>query len=108
MMINNGVHSLRTCLRLPEHPIFRATPLSYNFRRRFFVAASLTEKKKEKVIVISGPTGSGKSRLAMELAKIINGEIVSADSVQVSSYDKNFKQKSILFIFFALFEVIFF
>lgn len=40
-------------------------------------------KNKEKVIVISGPTGSGKSRLALELAKRLNGEIISADSVQV-------------------------
>lgn len=39
--------------------------------------------EKEKVIVISGPTGAGKSRLAMELAKRLNGEIISADSVQV-------------------------
>lgn len=39
--------------------------------------------KKQKVIVISGPTGAGKSRLALELAKRLNGEIVSADSVQV-------------------------
>lgn len=35
------------------------------------------------MIVISGPTGAGKSRLAMELAKRLNGEIISADSVQV-------------------------
>ncbi|XP_045801267.1 tRNA dimethylallyltransferase 9 [Trifolium pratense] len=82
-MMNNGVSTLRTCLRLPERPIFRAAPFSFRFRRRFLVTASLTEKKKEKVIVISGPTGSGKSRLAMELAKRLNGEIVSADSVQV-------------------------
>ncbi|KAJ4847165.1 tRNA dimethylallyltransferase 9 [Turnera subulata] len=41
------------------------------------------KKKREKVIVISGPTGSGKSRLALELAKRLNGEIISADSVQV-------------------------
>ncbi|KAF6172553.1 hypothetical protein GIB67_007066 [Kingdonia uniflora] len=40
-------------------------------------------KKREKVIVISGPTGAGKSRLALELAKRLNGEIISADSVQV-------------------------
>lgn len=33
--------------------------------------------------MISGPTGSGKTRLALELAKRLNGEIVSADSVQV-------------------------
>ncbi|RID68769.1 hypothetical protein BRARA_C00907 [Brassica rapa] len=39
--------------------------------------------EKEKVIVISGPTGAGKSRLALELAKRLNGEIISADSVQV-------------------------
>ncbi|CAI8593202.1 unnamed protein product [Vicia faba] len=82
-MITNGVFSLRPCLRLPEHQIFRAAPLSYHFRRRFLVTASLSEKNKEKVIVISGPTGSGKSRLAMELARRLNGEIVSADSVQV-------------------------
>jgi tRNA dimethylallyltransferase len=82
-MMNNGVSTLRTCLRSPNRPIFRATPFSFRFRRRFLVTASLTDKKKEKVIVISGPTGSGKSRLAMELAKLLNGEIVSADSVQV-------------------------
>ncbi|XP_064961376.1 tRNA dimethylallyltransferase 9-like isoform X1 [Musa acuminata AAA Group] len=39
--------------------------------------------KKNRVIVISGPTGAGKSRLALELAKALDGEIVSADSVQV-------------------------
>ncbi|OAY75175.1 tRNA dimethylallyltransferase 9 isoform X1 [Ananas comosus] len=42
-----------------------------------------TKKTKDKVIVVSGPTGAGKSRLALELAKRLNGEIVSADSVQV-------------------------
>eukprot|EP00262_Sarcandra_glabra_P007236 TRINITY_DN19913_c0_g1_i2.p1 TRINITY_DN19913_c0_g1~~TRINITY_DN19913_c0_g1_i2.p1 ORF type:complete len:458 (-),score=67.07 TRINITY_DN19913_c0_g1_i2:282-1655(-) len=42
-----------------------------------------TTTKKKKVIVISGPTGAGKSRLALELAKRLNGEIISADSVQV-------------------------
>ena len=36
-----------------------------------------------KLIVILGPTASGKSKLAIKLAKIFNGEIVSADSRQV-------------------------
>ncbi|CAM9926625.1 unnamed protein product, partial [Discosporangium mesarthrocarpum] len=36
-----------------------------------------------KVIVIAGPTATGKSSIAMELCKRIGGEIVSADSVQV-------------------------
>lgn len=35
------------------------------------------------VIVIAGPTASGKSSLAIELAKRVNGEIVSADSMQI-------------------------
>lgn len=38
---------------------------------------------KPKVIVIAGPTASGKSSLAIELAKEINGEIISADSMQI-------------------------
>lgn len=36
-----------------------------------------------KIIVILGPTASGKTRLAVELARALNGEIVSADSRQV-------------------------
>lgn len=39
-----------------------------------------------KVIVICGPTASGKTALSIELAKKINGEIVSADSMQI--YDE--------------------
>lgn len=38
---------------------------------------------KPKVIVIAGPTASGKSKLALELAKKIDGEIISADSMQI-------------------------
>lgn len=36
-----------------------------------------------KVIVICGPTASGKTALAVELAKIYNGEVISADSMQI-------------------------
>ena len=35
---------------------------------------------RRQIIAITGPTASGKSRLAIELAKEINGEIISADS----------------------------
>lgn len=38
---------------------------------------------KQKVIVICGPTSSGKTALSIELAKRINGEIVSSDSMQI-------------------------
>ena len=36
-----------------------------------------------KIILISGPTASGKSNFALTLAKKINGEIINADSMQV-------------------------
>ncbi len=39
--------------------------------------------QKSKVIVICGPTASGKTALSIELAKKINGEIVSSDSMQI-------------------------
>lgn len=39
--------------------------------------------KKIKLIVLGGPTGSGKSDLAVKLAEEIGGEIVNADSLQV-------------------------
>ena len=38
---------------------------------------------KPKIIVICGPTASGKTALSIELAKKINGEIVSCDSMQI-------------------------
>lgn len=38
---------------------------------------------KQKVLIIVGPTASGKSSLGVELAKKFNGEIISADSRQV-------------------------
>lgn len=41
---------------------------------------------KPKVIVICGPTASGKTALSIELAKKINGEIVSSDSMQIYKY----------------------
>ena len=38
---------------------------------------------KSKILLISGPTASGKSKFAIKLAKKINGEIINADSMQV-------------------------
>lgn len=39
--------------------------------------------EKQKIIVIVGPTGVGKTALSIELAKQLNGEIVNGDSLQV-------------------------
>ena len=38
---------------------------------------------KSRIVLLYGPTASGKSKLATELSKILNGEIVNADSMQV-------------------------
>ena len=40
-------------------------------------------KIESKIILISGPTASGKSKFAIKVAKKINGEIINADSMQV-------------------------
>ncbi|MGG0185131.1 tRNA (adenosine(37)-N6)-dimethylallyltransferase MiaA [Bacillus rhizoplanae] len=41
------------------------------------------EEKRDKVIVIIGPTAVGKTKLSIELAKALNGEIISGDSMQI-------------------------
>ena len=40
-------------------------------------------EQEKKIILLAGPTASGKSKLAVELAKYFNGEIINADSMQV-------------------------
>ncbi len=42
--------------------------------------------ERPRLVVLLGPTGSGKSRLAIELAEEFGGEIVSADSMQVYKF----------------------
>ena len=39
-----------------------------------------------KIIVITGPTGVGKTKLSIMLAKKYNGEIINADSMQIYEY----------------------
>lgn len=41
------------------------------------------ENKKRPLVVLTGPTAVGKTKLSIALAKAINGEILSADSMQV-------------------------
>ncbi len=44
---------------------------------------SSNESKKIPLIILTGPTAVGKTELSIELAKRLNGEIISADSIQV-------------------------
>ena len=43
----------------------------------------MSKKIKKKIILLFGPTASGKSRLAVDIAKEFNCEIINADSMQV-------------------------
>ena len=40
-------------------------------------------EQEKKVILLAGPTASGKSELAIKLAQHFNGEIINADSMQI-------------------------
>jgi len=48
--------------------------------------ATPTSQNRPPVVVVTGPTASGKTALAVELAKRFGGEIVNADSMQVYRY----------------------
>ncbi|HPX12318.1 MAG TPA: isopentenyl transferase family protein, partial [Syntrophales bacterium] len=41
---------------------------------------------KPALIVLTGPTGTGKTNLVFRLARVFGGEVVSADSMQVYRY----------------------
>jgi tRNA dimethylallyltransferase len=43
----------------------------------------VTCPSKPKVLIVTGPTGVGKTEASLLLAERLNGEVVSADSVQV-------------------------
>ena len=62
-------------------------------------------EKKPKVVVIMGPTGSGKSKLAIDLACYFPIEVINADSMQVyrgldvlTNKVPDFEQKGIILI----------
>lgn len=47
------------------------------------MAASLRSPMRVPVIFVLGATGTGKSKLAIEIGRKFNGEIISTDSMQV-------------------------
>ena len=57
-------------------------PIAYQQLRRASLIGN-TEARKAKVVVITGPTAVGKTDVSLLIAEKLNGEIISADSVQV-------------------------
>ena len=48
--------------------------------------AHKAETDRPRLVILLGPTGAGKSRLAIEIAEAVGGEIITADSMQVYKY----------------------
>lgn len=48
-----------------------------------FRKKTLVDQKRKKVVVIAGPTGTGKTSLGVDIGEILGGEIISADSMQI-------------------------
>lgn len=62
--------------------------LTWKQRQRQLIDAAACSQEavargKPKVIIVTGPTAVGKSQAALSIAKQLDGEIISADSVQV-------------------------
>ncbi len=73
--------------RPPRHPLDRPARDGTHEGGRAFtlsaVAAASHRSGAQRLVVIAGPTGTGKSDLSLELADRLNGEIVNADSMQL-------------------------
>ncbi len=54
--------------------------------RRNSRESNRSDELKKPLIIITGPTASGKTSVSIELAKAINGAVISADSMQVYKY----------------------
>jgi tRNA dimethylallyltransferase len=61
---------------------------------KFFFFFQCVPKTRAKVLVLSGPTASGKSKIAFKLAELLNGEIINADSVKVRGRKKEIRKSS--------------
>ena len=61
-------------------------PMDHETQKSQDLDPSAQTETRPPVVVVTGPTGSGKSSIAIELAERFNGEIVNADSMQVFRY----------------------
>lgn len=85
-------HSFAGCFCGPS-PVLLRSPKPAELGIRMRAASStdgpkndttISKSSKPQVIVLTGATGVGKTELSLILAESLNGEIISADSVQVS------------------------
>lgn len=90
--VNTG--TLRASVRLlyPLHSLSRALFLPSTRTAVYSTQQqrdAMGHQEKPKVLVLTGPTGVGKTELSLLLAERLDGEIVSADSVQVTEHESS-------------------
>lgn len=76
---------LFTCPRLCSRPLGRQRAAAAAMQHASTSIVSLLQPQppRPKVIFVAGPTGVGKSDIAIAIAKKLNGEVISCDSVQI-------------------------
>ena len=81
-----AMHQRCLCTSLPplikQHNCASSVTSKRHLQRCFWTAASSPALSKPQVLILAGPTGIGKTHLSLALARALNGEIISADSIQ--------------------------
>ena len=93
----------RTCGKL-LHPALRAPHLCRALASLPAPELSLREwRRRQKVVVVTGPTAVGKTAVSLALAELLDGEVISADSVQVyKGLDIGSDKVDLLLLFLAV------
>jgi hypothetical protein len=81
-------------LSASRHSPLRARHLFFSRSSNMAAACAARFFKRLPVIVVIGATGTGKSKLALEIAVKYGGEVISADSMQVSVVIIHYKSEN--------------
>ena len=81
--IKTAVDAMKILIREDHQQLMPSRKATVTAEPAVSVSAAAEQEPKKKLIAIVGPTASGKTALAIELAKKYDGEVVSADSMQI-------------------------
>lgn len=76
--------NVKRSLHLPPSIMAHSSKKAKISQKPAFMSTAMQQNsKKPKILVLTGPTAVGKTKVSVSLAQALNGEIISADSVQV-------------------------